>query len=108
MGASRRFYRRHHDAPTRTTITLDPDVEQLLRYATQRTGLTFKSALNEGLRRGLAHLTSSDTGKKFVVKARRMGLRAGLDPARWHDRVHDLEAEAFAVTTLRLRRSPRK
>lgn len=54
MGASRRFYREHHDAPLRTAVTLDPDVEQFLRYATQRTGLTFKSALNDALRRGLA------------------------------------------------------
>jgi hypothetical protein len=40
----------------RTTVTLDPDVEQLLRNATQTNGQNFKDALNNGLRRSLAHL----------------------------------------------------
>ncbi|MBV9101548.1 MAG: antitoxin [Candidatus Dormibacteraeota bacterium] len=38
----------------RTTITLDPDVEALLKRVMERRGLGLKAAVNEGLRRGLS------------------------------------------------------
>jgi len=38
----------------RTTVTLDPDVERLLRNEVRRRGEPFKQILNEALRRGLA------------------------------------------------------
>ena len=41
----------------------------------------------------------------FTVKPKAMGLRAGVDPARLHDLDTDLEAEAFAATTRRLRKT---
>jgi hypothetical protein len=37
-----------------------------------------------------------------------MGLRAGLDPARLHDLADDLEAEAFAATTRKLRKATKR
>ena len=37
----------------RTTVTLDPDVEALLRAAMKERRLSFKEALNAGLRAGL-------------------------------------------------------
>lgn len=37
----------------RTTLTLDDDVEALLRKALERRGATLKSVVNEALRRGL-------------------------------------------------------
>ncbi len=92
----------------RTTVTLDPDVEQLLRHATHGSQQNFKAALNDGLRRGLAHLAPTVAPAPFVVKARPMGLRAGLDPSRLHDLADDLEAEAFAVTTRKLRKTLKK
>ena len=92
----------------RTTVTLDPDVEQLLRYATHGSQVNFKEALNDGLRRGLAHHAPAGTVAPFVVKARPMGLRTGLDPARLHDLADDLEAEAFAATTRKLRKALKK
>lgn len=88
----------------RTTVTLDPDVEQLLRDATHSTGLNFKEALNNGLRRGLAHLAATASPTPFIVRARPMGLRVGLDPTRLHDLEDDLEAEAFGTTTRKLAR----
>ena len=99
---------KHHDACMRTTVTLDPDVEQLLRHATHGSQQNFKEALNDGLRRGLAHLAPAVAATPFVVKARPMGLRAGLDPSRLHDLADDLEAEAFAVTTRKLRKAQKK
>lgn len=38
----------------RTTITLDPDVEILLKKAMRERGLTFKDAVNQAVRAGLA------------------------------------------------------
>lgn len=37
----------------RTTVTLDPDVDVLLKQAMRERGLPFKQALNEALRAGL-------------------------------------------------------
>lgn len=38
----------------RTTITLDPDVEALLKKAMRERGITFKDAVNQAVRDGLA------------------------------------------------------
>ncbi len=92
----------------RTTVTLDPDVEQLLRHATHGSQQNFKAALNDALRRGLANLAPSVAAPPFVVKARPMGLRPGLDPARLHDLADDLEAEAFVETTRKLHKARKK
>lgn len=89
----------------RTTVTLDPDVEELLRHATHGARQNFKAALNDGLRRGLAHLAPASAAKPFVLKACPMGLKAGLDPARLHDVADDLEAAAFAATTRKRRQA---
>jgi hypothetical protein len=45
---------RCYDALMRTTVTLDPDVETLLRRRMRERRLGFKQALNEALRAGLA------------------------------------------------------
>ncbi|WIG56351.1 MAG: hypothetical protein OJF61_002139 [Rhodanobacteraceae bacterium] len=38
----------------RTTITLEPDVEALLKQSMRKRGITFKDAVNEAVRAGLA------------------------------------------------------
>ncbi len=82
----------------RTTVTLDADVEQLLREAMQRGRKTFKETLNEAVRRGLK---GSRRGGEppFVVRARPMGLRPGIDPARVRDLDDELELEEFLRKT---------
>ncbi len=40
------------DVTMRTTVTLDPDVEALIKRAMRDRGLTFKQALNEAVRAG--------------------------------------------------------
>ena len=37
----------------RTTVTLDPDVETLLRQAARKSGAPFKQVLNNAIREGL-------------------------------------------------------
>ena len=89
----------------RTTLTLDPDVERLLKQAMHGEKKGLKAALNEALRRGLAHHAAPAPAKAFVVEARPMGLRVGLDPARLHDLADEFELESFATTTRRLKRA---
>jgi hypothetical protein len=38
----------------RTTVTLDPDVERMLRTAVRERGVPFKEALNQAIRAGLS------------------------------------------------------
>ena len=86
----------YHDAPMRTTVTLDSDVEQLLRDAMQRRRLSFKEALNQAIRAGLSRSANPQTEETpFVVRARQMGLRAGLDAGRLNQIADELEAEGF-------------
>jgi hypothetical protein len=82
----------------RTTVTLDADVEQLLREAMQRGRKSFKEALNEAVRRGLRG-QRDDGEPAFVVRARPMGLRPGIDPAQVRDLDDELEIEEFLRKT---------
>jgi hypothetical protein len=54
----------------RTTVTLDPDVERLIRDAMRE--ISFKEALNEAARVGLRGKAQKRT-RKFVQKTFRMG-----------------------------------
>lgn len=83
----------------RTTVTVDPDVEALLRQAMQESGETFKTTLNQAIRRGLADVVCKKDEKPFVVKAKNMGLRAGIDIANIHDIETEMEVEAFLEVT---------
>ena len=86
----------------RTTVTLDRDVEEVLRETAARTHRPFKKVLNDTLRIGIEHSTGVGPTEHFVVKARPMGLRAGYDPAGFNRLTDDLEAEAFLETTRKL------
>lgn len=55
----------------RTTITLDPDVEALLRAAVKERGVSFKEALNSAVRAGLT-LAKPDR-RVFVQKSYSLG-----------------------------------
>jgi hypothetical protein len=54
----------------RTTITLEPDVEVLLKTAMKERGLSFKEALNFAVRAGL---TQPRQKKRFVQQTFAMG-----------------------------------
>ena len=55
----------------RTTITLDPDVEQMLRDAIREKDLTFKEAVNQAIRSGLRN--KPERKKKFKQRTFAMG-----------------------------------
>jgi hypothetical protein len=61
----------------RTTVTLDPDVEAKLRAVMRERGVSFKVAINESVRAGLA--MGSNPGRRFRVHARPMGVRPGVN-----------------------------
>ena len=56
----------------RTTVTLDPDVERLLKDAMRERAISFKEALNEAARIGLRG-KEPKRARKFVQKTFRMG-----------------------------------
>ena len=56
----------------RTTVTLDPDVERLLRDAMRERAVSFKEALNEAARIGLRG-KGPKRARKFVQKSFGMG-----------------------------------
>ena len=56
----------------RTTVTLDPDVERLLRGSMEARGVSFKKALNEAIRAGLTQ-TSRQRPQRFVQKSYPLG-----------------------------------
>lgn len=61
----------------RTTTTIEDDLHQRLRALAAATSRPFSAVLNEALRRGLS--AGPDDVEPFVVEARDMGLRAGVD-----------------------------
>jgi hypothetical protein len=68
----------------RTTVTLDRDVERLLRETMHRSRQSFKQTLNTALRYGLHPKPASSKAARFVIKAHPMGNRAGLDPTGYN------------------------
>ncbi len=71
----------------RTTVTLDPDVEQLVNRTMRDRGLTFKQAVNEAIRAGLAPrrgradatFSTYDTGAPLVDITKALRLAGELE-----------------------------
>jgi hypothetical protein len=62
----------------RTTVTLDPDAEALVKQLMRDRGVSFKDAVNEAIRRGLGRATP-ERRHPFRTKTFTMGWREGLD-----------------------------
>jgi hypothetical protein len=62
----------------RTTVTLDPEVQSLIRTAMNERGISFKEALNSAVKLGLTH--HKVKGSKFEQKAHSLG---GEQNFRW-------------------------
>lgn len=63
----------------RTTVTLDPDVERLIRTAMRERGASFKQALNQAVRDGLIG-KRQPRRRKFVQQTFPMGATQNF---RW-------------------------
>ena len=92
----------HHDAYMRTTVTLDPETERLLREAMHQRGQSFKETLNQAVTKGLADLLCDADKTSFVQQSFPMGLRTGYDPAHLNSLNDDMEVDAFLDLSHRL------
>ena len=69
----------------RTTVTLDPDVEAIVRSAMRDRGISFKEALNDAVRRGVApaaiafRTPTSDLGMPAVAPTKTLSVAAELE-----------------------------
>lgn len=89
----------------RTTVTLDRDVERLLRDDMHRSRRSFKESLNTAVRAALGRKAGLAPEKRFVVKARPMGLREAIDSTGLNRLADDLEADAVTATRPRRKRA---
>lgn len=83
----------------RTTVTLDPDVESMLRKEVRRRGEPFKRVLNNAIRAGLRNMKRGD--EAFEALTFDMG-KPHLDLTKAASLAADLEDEELIS---RLRRS---
>ena len=78
----------------RTTLTLDPDVVQMLREEAHRRRKSFKEVVNDAVRRGLAPQARAEVRTPYRVQPHHTTLAAGLDPAGFNRLADELEDEA--------------
>lgn len=76
-------------------MTLDRDVERLLKEAMHRSRRSFKETLNSALRAALGREPARSERPAFVLTARRLGLRAGIDPTSFNKLTDELQADAY-------------
>ncbi len=66
-------------AIVRTTVTLDRDVERLIRDSMRERGISFKQALNESIRAGLVR-TKEGRRRRFMQRSFPLGAEQNF---RW-------------------------
>ena len=76
-----------------TTITIDPDVEQLVRREMQRTGRSLKAVVNDALRVGLGVVGEPPRAPRYMVEPHAFGFKPGVDVDRLNRLVDEQEAE---------------
>lgn len=86
------FFCETHDV--RTTLTLDEDVAAKLRAEMRRSGKPFKQTVNDLLRLGLNAPRALKPPQPFVVRARALGVRPGLNYDNIGELLEDLEGPA--------------
>jgi len=84
----------------RTTLTLEPDVEKLLRDEQYRSKKSFKEVLNTAVRRALR---PAPRPRPKLLPPRPMGMRAGIDPRDLSALADELETESYLRTAARRR-----
>lgn len=76
----------------RTTLTLEPDVAQLLKRKTANGKLSLKRAVNEALRAGLSGRRAKPA-KRFTVEPYPFDFKPGIDLDKLGQLADELEAE---------------
>lgn len=75
--------------PMRTTVTIDPDTEHLLREEAARTGSSFKEVLNGAIRQALSKPTSGQIRVEPVFPAPFPSEFSGMSMNRLADLLDD-------------------
>ena len=75
LSASWRQFRTHQDDFMRTTLTIEPDVEQLLQQEMRCTDRSMKAVVNDALRRGLSARSKPPKLPRFKFQGRAPRLR---------------------------------
>lgn len=70
----------------RTTVSLDPDAEALVREAMRREGISFKEAINRAIRAGLA-------ARPRRTRFRQKTVDLGFNPAIPYDKALELAGQ---------------
>ena len=78
----------------RTTLTLEEDVAAKLQTEMRRSGKSFKQTVNDVLRLGLNAPRTLKPPRPFVVRARALGVRPGLNYDNIGELLDDLEGSA--------------
>ncbi|MBE7182448.1 MAG: hypothetical protein INR71_14795 [Terriglobus roseus] len=79
----------------RTTLTIDDDVEALLRQRLRATGEPFKQAVNKYLRLGMQAEAKAPKAKAFKVKPFANGLPSHWDYTKASELAEKLDDPAF-------------
>ncbi|MCP4660693.1 MAG: DUF2191 domain-containing protein [bacterium] len=86
-----------YDVSMRTTLTLDDDIAAALKEAAYRTGKSFKEAVNETLRAGLAAFAAPPKPQRYRVKPAALGgVPPGIDLDKALHLAATLEDEGIA------------
>lgn len=75
----------------RTTVHLDPDLDQRLRRKASELGLTFKEVVNRTLALGLS--VEEKPSEPYRVRAKACGFRTGIDLNHLNRLVDEIEVE---------------
>jgi len=89
----------------RTTVTLDPDVQALLKRAMREQDRSFKEALNDAVRAGLRKPAAAARPARFVQRSFKMG-RPLVDLTKANALAGELE-DAELIERLQRRRRGR-
>ena len=83
---------KHHDV--RTTLTIEDDVAAKLRSEMRRGGGSFKETVNRLLRMALNAPPPMRSRRPFVVHARPLGHKAGIDYDNIGELIEQIEGPA--------------
>lgn len=84
-----------YDAPVRTTVTLDPDVDARLRAIARERGVPLRVVINDAIRAGIQPRTGAAT-VPYRLPSRRLGARPGLNLDKALALAGELEDEEIA------------
>ena len=85
----------------RTTLTIEPDVEQVLLREMRHSDRSMKAVVNDALRIGLGMQGKPRRSSRFKVQPHAFAFKPGIDTDRLNQLVDELEAEEGARQVVR-------